>query len=154
MPLALEVHDLWKTYLIGIRGCSARVTVLCGVDLQIAPGECVGILGRPGSGKTTLLHCIAGLRRPDAGLVRVHDGGPDSIVLLDDGRVVGTPCRRPPAATLIVGRELHLLREHADRVLLLRAGRLVPLEPPASAAPAARRVAEPPAPRRQGREIR
>jgi ABC-type glutathione transport system ATPase component len=154
MSLALDVHDLWKTYVIGIRGCSARVTVLCGVDLQIAPGERVGILGRPGSGKTTLLHCIAGLRRPDAGLVRLHDGGPDSIALLDDGRVVGAPGRRPPAATLIVGRELHMLREQADRVLLLRAGRIVPLEPPATAAPVARRVAEPPVPRREAREIR
>jgi ABC-type sulfate/molybdate transport systems ATPase subunit len=130
------------------------VTVLCGIDLQVGRGERVGIAGRPGSGKTTLLHCIAGLRRTDAGLVRLHDGGPESILLLDEGRPVGVPCRRPGAATLIVGRDVATLRESADRVLLLRAGRLLPLDPPAAVPPVVRRVAEPSRPRRERREIR
>jgi ABC-type sulfate/molybdate transport systems ATPase subunit len=145
MPLALEVRDLWKTYVIGIRGCSARVAVLCGVELQIARGERVGLLGRPASGKTTLLHCLAGLRRPDSGIVRLHDGGPESLVLLDEGQPVGTPRHRAAAATLIVGRDLERLRDGVDRVLLLREGRIVPLDPPADTAPApqVRRVAEP-----------
>jgi ABC-type transporter Mla maintaining outer membrane lipid asymmetry ATPase subunit MlaF len=137
MPLALEVHDLWKTYLVGILGCSARVSVLCGVDLQVACGERVGILGRPASGKTTLLHCLAGLRRPDAGRIHLHAGSA-GLALFDEGRPVGAPVRRA-AATLIVGRELASLRECVDRVVVLCDGRIAPLDPPG----VARRVAEP-----------
>jgi ABC-type sulfate/molybdate transport systems ATPase subunit len=143
MSLALEVHDLWKTYLVGIRGCSARVSVLCGVDLQVARGERVGILGRPASGKTTLLHCLAGLRRPDAGRIRLDGDAVQSLALFDDGRPIGASVRHAAAATLIVGRELASLRECVDRVVVLRDGRIGPLDPPAAAADVARRVAEP-----------
>ncbi|MER7824702.1 ABC transporter ATP-binding protein [Streptomyces sp. NPDC096097] len=47
--------------------------VVRGVDLDIAPGETVGLLGPNGSGKSSLLRCLAGLRVPDAGTVR-YDG--------------------------------------------------------------------------------
>jgi ABC-type sulfate/molybdate transport systems ATPase subunit len=153
---ALEVHDLWKTYLVGIRGCSARVSVLCGVDLRVAHGERVGILGRPASGKTTLLHCLAGLRRPDAGRIHVHDGDPNSLLLVDEGKHVGSgaPQRGASAATLIVGGELAPLREWVDRVVVVRGGRIVPLDPPATALVAVRRVAEHAAARQEGAEIR
>ncbi len=45
--------------------------VLGGVDLALAPGEVVGMLGRNGAGKTTLLRVAAGALRPDAGRVLV-----------------------------------------------------------------------------------
>jgi hypothetical protein len=156
MSLALEVHDLWKTYLVGVRGCSARVSVLCGVDLRVARGERVGILGRPASGKTTLLHCLAGLRRPDAGLIRLRVDDPDGVVLLDEGTHVGSgvPGRSGAAATLIVGRELAPLRECVDRVVVLRGGRIVPLDPPAAALAVVRRVAEGGVVRQEGAELR
>lgn len=38
--------------------------VLCGLDLQVGPGEVVGILGGNGAGKTTLFACLAGFLRP------------------------------------------------------------------------------------------
>jgi len=142
MPIALEVRDLWKSYLIGIPGCSARVSVLCGVNLQVRPGERVGIVGRPASGKTTLLHCLAGLRRPDAGIVRRASDGADGVLLLDGDMPVGWAKPRSAAATVIVAREAGQLGDRVDRVLLLRGGRLVPLDPPAAAAPVVRRVAE------------
>jgi len=45
--------------------------VLAGVDLALAPGEIVGLLGRNGVGKTTLLRVASGTLRPDAGRVLV-----------------------------------------------------------------------------------
>jgi thiamine transport system ATP-binding protein len=44
---------------------------LDGVDLTVAPGEVVGVLGPSGSGKSTLLRAVAGLQRLDAGAVRI-----------------------------------------------------------------------------------
>ena len=41
--------------------------LLDGVDLTVAPGEIVGLLGPSGSGKSTLLRVIAGLVAPDSG---------------------------------------------------------------------------------------
>ena len=59
----IEVRDLRKTY-----GPTVAVDQL---SLDVAEGEVIGILGPNGSGKTTAVECIAGLRRPDAGTVRV-----------------------------------------------------------------------------------
>jgi ABC-type polysaccharide/polyol phosphate transport system ATPase subunit len=41
------------------------------VDLEIEPGECVGVIGRNGSGKSTMLQMVAGCTRPTEGRVRV-----------------------------------------------------------------------------------
>lgn len=142
MTHALEVRGLWKGYVAGVRGCSARVSVLRGVSFSVAHGERVGILGAPGAGKTTLLHCISGLRRPDIGFVRLLHRPAAPLLLLDDGWVAhSTNPPSPRRAALLFGRELETLAAHVDRVLLLRGGRLVALVSP-SATPR-RRVAEP-----------
>ena len=48
-------------------------SVLKGVNLQIARGELVAVMGRNGSGKTTLLKCVVGLLKPDHGRINVND---------------------------------------------------------------------------------
>jgi ABC-2 type transport system ATP-binding protein len=64
----LHVGQLRKSY--GVR------EALRGVDLDVAAGEVVALLGPNGAGKTTLVSIVAGLRRPDAGVVEV--GGIDA----------------------------------------------------------------------------
>jgi len=60
----LSIRQLAKTY----SGPRQR-TVLSGVDLDLAPGDYVAVMGESGVGKSTLLNLIAGLDRPDAGSI-------------------------------------------------------------------------------------
>ena len=65
---ALVAQGLVKSYSQG----RERLEVLRGVDLVVAPGERVAVVGRSGSGKSTLLHLLAGLSDPDEGVVTVR----------------------------------------------------------------------------------
>lgn len=75
MDLPLVAHDLHLAF-------GARA-VLQGVNLQVARGEVVGLIGRNGAGKSTLLACLLGLLQPQRGRARVF-GGP--ALHLDDAR--------------------------------------------------------------------
>lgn len=143
MSDVLEVRDLWKSYAVGVRGCSAQVSVLRGVSFRVARGERVGIVGARGAGKTTLLHCIAGLRRADRGEIRIAGPAMDVLLLLDEGLMdFGPPRTAPPDVTLHFARELAGLRGRVERVLHLRDGRVAPLDSPFETSVLARRVAE------------
>jgi ABC-type sugar transport system ATPase subunit len=56
----------------GLRKRFAGVEALRGVDLQVEPGEVVGIMGDNGAGKSTLMKVICGALQPDAGELRMN----------------------------------------------------------------------------------
>ena len=60
----LDIHGLRHTFP---KADGGDLLVLDGIELEVAQGQIVGLLGRTGSGKSTLLRLIAGLRnRPTA----------------------------------------------------------------------------------------
>lgn len=59
------LEDIVKTYPLR----SGNTTVLDHINLQVQPGEKVGILGRNGSGKSTLIRIISGAERPSSGSI-------------------------------------------------------------------------------------
>lgn len=71
--------------MIEVRGLSKRFgdkPVLDGVDLTLAPGESLVVIGGSGTGKSVLLRCILGLERPDAGTV-TWNGAPIGAAFMD-----------------------------------------------------------------------
>ena len=69
----LSVRGVTRTY----QSAAGPLTVLKGVDLDVMPGEVVGLIGPSGSGKSSLLHAAGLLERPTSGEIRI------------DGRDVG-----------------------------------------------------------------
>jgi len=63
----VTVRGLNKSYLVG----SQRIHVLRDLDLDVADGEMLAIVGASGVGKSTLLHLLGGLDRSDSGAVQV-----------------------------------------------------------------------------------
>ena len=73
----LSLRGISRTYTTG-RG---DLTVLKGVDLDVNPGEIVGLIGPSGSGKSSLLHAAGLLERPTTGQVMI-DG--EDVGALDE----------------------------------------------------------------------
>jgi len=65
--LVLEAEGLVREFREG----ASTLRILDGLELKLARGECVAIVGASGSGKTTLLQILGGLDRPTAGHVRI-----------------------------------------------------------------------------------
>ena len=77
----VNVAGLNKSFVVG----SQRIHVLRDLDLQVAKGEMLAIVGASGVGKSTLLHLLGALDRSDAGSVRVADR---EISAMSDSAVV------------------------------------------------------------------
>jgi lipoprotein-releasing system ATP-binding protein len=87
--MILEARGLVKTYRGGDGGL---ITPLGGVDLAIARGEMVAIVGASGAGKSTLLHVLGALDRPDQGSVFVggealHDRPDEELAELRNRKI-------------------------------------------------------------------
>jgi putative ABC transport system ATP-binding protein len=72
----IRIEGLKKRYGSG----DTAVDALKGVDMQVAPGEVVGLVGPSGSGKTTLLKCLGAVIEPTAGRMILGDE-----VIYDEG---------------------------------------------------------------------
>jgi len=76
--LLLQLRDIRKSYNLGLPN---EAEVLHGIDLELAAGEFVALIGPSGSGKSTLLNIIGLLERPTAGSYRL--GGQEVVGLND-----------------------------------------------------------------------
>jgi lipoprotein-releasing system ATP-binding protein len=74
----IDVRGLAKSYMVGAR----ELQVLRDLDLTMAPGEMVAVVGASGVGKSTLLHVLGGLDAANGGSVRIGDA--DLARLSDD----------------------------------------------------------------------
>jgi len=96
----LSVRNLVRSYQSG----QGVLEVLRGADIDVFPGEMVGLIGPSGSGKSTLLHAAGLLEKPNAG--KVYINGRESLELPD---AVRTEIRRQSVG--VVYQFHHLLKE-------------------------------------------
>src|SRR5882724_3119370 len=119
--ISLHIEEIQKSY--------AARAVLRGLDLQLASGEFVAIVGRSGCGKSTLLRLIAGLENADGARVR-FDGrwqsgiNPDVRIMFQDPRLlpwrrvlanaaIGLPKQKLNAARKVLA-QVGLAERHGD----------------------------------------
>jgi phospholipid/cholesterol/gamma-HCH transport system ATP-binding protein len=84
MNIATTPTDAAKISLRGVAKSFGAKKVLQGIDLDVAPGESMVVIGGSGSGKSVLLKCILGLMAPDRGSIRVD--GEETVGFNDHGR--------------------------------------------------------------------
>src|SRR5467141_743056 len=102
----------------GVRKSFGANEVLRGIDLHIAAGQFVAIVGRSGCGKSTLLRLIAGLETVDAGTIGFgEDARPEDI------RVMFQEPRLLPWARVLSNVEVGLGRQRASADAQARAER-------------------------------
>jgi putative ABC transport system ATP-binding protein len=78
----LKTENLWKIYRSG----KVEVSALCGINIEVLPGDFVSIMGPSGCGKSTLLHVMGGLAQASRG--RVLLDGNDLAAMSDSARTL------------------------------------------------------------------
>ena len=112
---ALRLRGVGKTFGSGV----AAVTALRDIDLEVAPGEFVCLLGASGCGKSTLLNLVASLDAPSSGEVEVGTGRP-SFMFQEAALLPWLTARRNVELALqLAGQGRRERRERADELLAL-----------------------------------
>jgi ABC-2 type transport system ATP-binding protein len=73
--MTVRARAVRKTF----RSLRRKHEVLKGIDLEVKPGEVVGLIGPNGAGKTTLMSCLLGFLRPDGGSVSIDGRANDDL---------------------------------------------------------------------------
>lgn len=112
-----EVAPLLR--VVGLTKSFGGTRVLDGVDLEVYPGECLGLVGESGSGKSTIARCLVGLERANGGEITlegsaVADPATGSTVELADFRRAVQFVFQDPYATL---NPRHSIRKCFDEIL-------------------------------------
>ena len=111
----LEARNLVKT--IGGRA------ILNGLDIDVAPGQVVGLLGKNGAGKSTLIDSLLGFALPTAGSCRVFGEESNQLSAATKGRIGFVP-QQDELITMMTGAQLLALtasfHRHWDRALIAR----------------------------------
>lgn len=96
VPLHGDTASISDGLAVSVRGVSRRFgerPVLHGIDLDIAPGQFVAIVGRSGCGKSTLLRLLSGLDQASGGRIALDDhapalAAPDVRIMYQDARLL------------------------------------------------------------------
>lgn len=87
MSWALKAEALAKSFTLHLQN-AACIPVLDGVDLAVAPGECVALSGPSGAGKSTLMRCLYGNYGAGAGRILIRHRGEELDLVTAPPRLV------------------------------------------------------------------
>ena len=120
-PRALEGPAVLRLEGVCVRFAADGPWVLAGVDLALAPGRRVALLGPSGAGKTTLAHLLVRFRDPDAGRVTLDGHDLREYAQDDVRRVVALAAQDAHLFTTTIRENVRLARPAASEAELVDA---------------------------------